>query len=66
MYKIAEATSDTAFATIEATTRFSKIGDRGELAIDGSAGIPARVESVAGFLRVIFVFESCVDIADEV
>lgn len=66
MDEVAEAAADAAFAAIEATARFSEIGHGGELAVDGAAGVPARVEGVARFLRVFFVLEAHVDVADEI
>jgi len=65
MYKIAEASTDAAFATIEPTARFSEIGNGGKFAVDGATGVPARVERVAGFLCIIFVLEARIDVADE-
>jgi len=64
--EVAEAAADAALAAVETTARFSEIGDGGELAVDGAAGIPARVEGIAGFLRVFFVLEANVDVANEV
>ncbi len=66
MDEIAEPSSDTPFPTVETTTCFSEIGDRGELAVDGARSIPAAVEGVAGLLGRVFVFEARVDVADEV
>jgi hypothetical protein len=66
MDKVAEAATDTAFAAVEATAGFAEIGDRRKFAVDGAAGVPARVESVAGFLRVFLVLESYIDVADEI
>lgn len=64
--EVAEAAADAALAAVEATARFSEIGDGRQLAVDGATGVPARVERVAGFLRVFFVLEAHVDVADEV
>jgi hypothetical protein len=64
--EVAETTSHTSFAAIEATASFAKIGDGGEFTVDGSAGVPAGVEVVASFLRVVFILEARVDIADEI
>jgi len=66
MDKVAEAAADTALATVETTAGLAEIGDGREFAVDGAAGVPARVERVAGFLRVFFVLEAHVDVADEV
>ncbi len=66
MNKIAESAPHTSFPTVEAATRFSEIGDGGELAVDGARGVPAAVEGVAGLLGRVFVFEARVDIADKV
>ena len=66
MDKVAEAAADTALAAVETTAGLAEIGDGREFAVDGAAGVPARVERVAGFLRVFFVLEAHVDVADEV
>lgn len=66
MNEVAEAAADTAFAAVETTAGLAEIGDGREFAVDGAAGVPARVERVAGFLRVFFVLEAHVDVADEV
>jgi hypothetical protein len=66
MNEITEPAAHTAFPAVQPTTRFAEIGHGGELAVDGPRGVPARVERVAGFLRRVFVFEACVDVADEV
>lgn len=66
MYEIAEPASHTPFATVEPATRFTEVCDGGKLAVDGSSGVPARVQGVAGLLCGIFVFEAGVDVADEV
>jgi len=65
VYEVAKATSNTALAAVEPTARFSEIGDWREFAIDGAAGVPTRVERVTSFLRVVFVLETGVDIADK-
>ena len=66
MNEIAEAATHTTFAAVEAAACFAEIGDRRELAVDGSAGVPARVERVACFLRIVFVLEAGVDVADQI
>ena len=66
MNEVAEAAADAAFARVEPATRLAEVGDGGQLAIDGAAGVPARVEAVAGLLRVFFVLEAHVDVADEI
>ena len=66
MNKVAKAAADTAFAAVKATAGFAEIGDGREFAVYGAAGVPARVEGVAGFLRVFFVLETDVDVADEI
>ncbi len=66
MNEVAEPTPDTPFATVESATRFSEIGDGREFAVDGSGGVPSRVEGVAGCLCGVFVLEPGVDVADEV
>jgi hypothetical protein len=64
--EVAEAAADAALAAIKATAGFAEVGDGGEFAVDGAAGVPARVQRVAGFLRVFFVLEAHVDVADEI
>lgn len=64
MDEIAEAAADAALAGVEAAARLAEVGDGGQLAVDGAACVPARVERVAGFLRVFFVLEAHVDVAD--
>lgn len=66
MDEVAEAASDTAFAAVKTTAGFAEIGHGREFAVDGTAGVPARVEGVAGFLRVFFVLEANIDITDEI
>jgi hypothetical protein len=66
MNEVAETAADAALATIKAAAGFAEVGDGGELAVDGAAGIPARVERVTGFLRVFLVLEAHVDVADEI
>lgn len=41
--EVAETTSNAAFTAIESAAGFSKIRDGRELAVDGTAGVPARV-----------------------
>lgn len=65
MNKIAEATSNTALATIQSTACLAEIGDRGELAVDWPRRIPAGIQRITRFLRGVFVFESCVDVANK-
>jgi hypothetical protein len=62
--EIAEAAADTSLATVEPTTRFAEVGDRAELAIDRPSCVPSRVEGIASRLRVFFVFETSIDVAD--
>jgi hypothetical protein len=50
MYEVAEAPTNAALATVEATTGFAEIRDGREFAVDGATGVPARVQRVAGFL----------------
>jgi hypothetical protein len=66
MYEIAEAAADAALAGVQAAARFSEIGDGRQFAVDGAAGVPARVEGVACLLRVFFVFEAYVNVANEI
>jgi len=64
MNEIAKPTPHTSFSTIQSATSFAKICDGREFAVDGARGVPTRVESVAGFLRGVFVLEAGVDVAD--
>lgn len=66
MNEIAEPPSHAPLPAVQAATRFPEIGHGTQLAVDGSRGVPARVERVAGFLRRVFVFEACVDVAYEI
>jgi len=66
MYEIAKASSHTAFTGVQSAACFAKVGDGGQLAVDGARGVPARVECVAGFLRRVFVFEARINVADQI
>ena len=64
MDEIAESASHASFPAIEPAACFAEICDGRQLAVDGARGVPAGVKGVAGFLRRVFVFEACVDVAD--
>jgi hypothetical protein len=66
MYEVAEAAAHATLAAVETAAGLAEVGDRGELAVDGAAGVPARVQGIAGFLGVVFIFEARVYVADEV
>lgn len=66
MDKVAEAAADAALARVEATASFTEVGDGAQFAIYGSGGVPSAVEFIASLLSGIFVFETSVDIADEI
>lgn len=66
MDEVAEPASHTPLAAIQSTTRFSEICHRRKFAVYGSRGVPAGVECVARCLGVFFVFESRVDVTDQV
>lgn len=66
VYKVAEPSTHTSFSRIQTTTCFAEIGDRTELAVYRSRGVPARVECVASCLRVFLVLESRVYVADQI
>ena len=66
MYEVAETAANAALARVQATAGLAEVGDGGEFAVDGAAGVPARVERVACLLGVLLVLEAHVDVADEV
>ena len=66
MDEVAEAPAHAALSRVEAAAGFAEVGDGAQLAVDGTAGVPAGVELVAGFLGGFFVFEAGVDVAYEV
>jgi hypothetical protein len=66
MYEVAEAATHTALAAIQTTTGLAEIRNRREFAVYGAAIVPARVEGVASLLRILFVLEAHVDVADEI
>ena len=66
VYEIAEAAADAALARIQATTGLAEIRHGGKFAVDGATCVPARVERVAGLLRVFLVLEADVDVADQI
>ena len=64
MDEVAEAAADAAFAAVEPAAGFAEVGHGRQLAVDGSGGVPAAVEGVAGLLGGILVLEARVDVAD--
>lgn len=64
--EVAEAAADAALAGIQAATGLAEVCDGAELAVYGARGVPAAVERVGSDLGAVFIFESGVDIADEV
>lgn len=66
MDEVAEAATNAALAGVEATASLSEVGNGAELAVDGATGVPAGIQLVACFLRRVFVFETGVDVADQV
>ena len=66
MDEIAEPAPHAPFAAIETAARLAEIGHGGKLAVDGTGGVPAGIERVAGLLGRILVFEARVDVADEI
>jgi hypothetical protein len=64
--EVAIAAAHAALAAVEATAGLAEVGDGRKLAVDGAAGVPARVERIAGGLCIFFVLEASVDVADEV
>jgi len=43
VYEVAEAATDAALAGVKTAAGFAEVGDGGELAVDGAAGVPAGV-----------------------
>lgn len=66
MNEVAEAAAHTALAAIQATASLAEIRHGREFAVYGAAGVPATIECIAGFLRVLFVLEAHVHVADEI
>lgn len=66
MNKIAEAAAYTALAAVKTTACFAEICNGREFAVDGATSIPAAVQGVAGFLRVLLILEADVDVTDEI
>jgi len=66
MDEVAEAGADAALAGIEAAAGLADVGDGAELAVDGAASVPARVERVRRLLRAVLVLEPRVHVADQV
>ena len=66
MNEVAEPAAHTTLSGIESAARLAEVRDGREFAVDGAAAVPARVQGVAGFLGVFFVFEADVDVADEI
>jgi hypothetical protein len=64
MYEITKTPSNTPLPTIQSTTGFAEIRHGRELAVDRAGGVPTGIEGVAGFLRAVFVFKACIDVAD--
>ena len=66
MNEVAKPAPHTSLPAVQATARFSEIGDGGEFAVDGARSVPAAIEGVAGLLGRVFVFEAGVDVTNEV
>ena len=66
MNEIAKATAHTALAAVKSTTCFAKIGNGREFAVDRATGVPTTVKGIAGFLGVLFVLETYVDVANQI
>lgn len=64
--EVAEAAADAALTRVEAAAGLAEIGDGTQLAVDGAAGVPARIKLVAGALGRVLVLEARVDVADQV
>lgn len=64
--EVAESAADAAIAAVESAAGLPEVGDRGQFAVDGAAGVPAIAESVASLLGVLLVLEPDVDVADEI
>lgn len=66
MDKVTETAAHATLARVEAAARLAEICNRRQFTVDGAAGVPARVECVARLLRVFFVLEAHVDVANEI
>lgn len=66
MDEVAEAAPDASFPAVEPAACFPEIRHGGELAVDRAGGVPAAVQGVASLLGRVFVFETRVDVADEI
>lgn len=64
--EVAEAAAHAALARVKTAAGFAEVGDGAEFAVNRARGVPAAIEFVAGLLGRVFVFESRVDVADEV
>lgn len=66
MNEIAKAAAHTALTAIQSTTRFAEIGNGREFAVDRATSVPTTVEGIAGFLGILFVLETYVDVANQI
>lgn len=66
MNKVAETASDTALARVESAAGFPKVCDGREFAVDGTTGVPTRIEGVTGGLGAVLVLEARIYVSDKV
>lgn len=64
--EVAEAAADAALARVQSAARLAEVGDGRQLAVDGPARVPSRVELVACLLRRVLVLEARVHVAHQV
>jgi len=66
MHEITEASTRALSHLVLSTTRFTEVGDGGELCVYRLSLVPTVVDRVHRFLRVLFVLELDVYVSDEV
>jgi len=66
MYEVTETASHAALSTIEPTTSLPKVCHRAQFAVNRPCRVPATVQRITRFLRILLVFEPCVHIPNQV
>lgn len=66
MDKVTKPAAHTPLAAVKATARLSKVRNRAQFTVDGTSGVPATIQIVAGLLGRLLVLEARVDVADQV